>query len=222
MTLKFIDLYNDITGQAWSMFDGEVESQDEFELSVTTSIQKALSDLWCSYNFPFRSKEKVIKTKINKNNYSAPNGNIQKDEYNGKKVYRIMYNGHFLDYDKDYLNWDDKQGEPKKFAYKNDNLYIYPMPDDVYSIKVGYWTFMPCLNENGEIKSTLEDENDTINIPEKYGTLFKHALMTLAMTYLIANQSDENYSDYKLQYRRAYQRLLSFCKGLEVDKVIGW
>ena len=61
--ITLIDLYNEITGQAWSMFDGDVEAQDEFETSVTTSIQKALSSIWCSYKFPFRNKTQNFKTK---------------------------------------------------------------------------------------------------------------------------------------------------------------
>ena len=40
--IKYIDLYNDVTGQPWSMFDGDVESEDEFESTVKLSIQKAL------------------------------------------------------------------------------------------------------------------------------------------------------------------------------------
>ena len=37
--LTLLDLYNNITGQAWSMFDSEVEDEDEFEQSVMTSIR---------------------------------------------------------------------------------------------------------------------------------------------------------------------------------------
>ena len=65
-----------MTGQAWSMFDGEVEAMDEFESSVTTSIQKALNSLWCSYKFPFRNKTMKFKTRSGVNQYSTPNGNI--------------------------------------------------------------------------------------------------------------------------------------------------
>ena len=56
MTLTLLDIYNNVTGQSWSVFDTGVESQEEFDSGVLTSIQKALNVLWHSYNFSFRLK----------------------------------------------------------------------------------------------------------------------------------------------------------------------
>ncbi len=76
MTITFLDLYNEVTGQAWSMFDGEIEDQDEFETAVTLAIQKALAYVWCSYKFPFRERTLTFQTLNGKAEYDTPNGNI--------------------------------------------------------------------------------------------------------------------------------------------------
>lgn len=220
--ITLIDLYNDITGQAWSMFDGDVEAQDEFESSVTSSIQKALSAIWCSYKFPFRNKTQIIKTKKGVATYSTPNGNIAQKTINNKKVYSIKIGKEYLQYEPNYELLEDKEGKPEKFYYKNDNLYLYPTPDDNYTVEVEYWTIFAACDEDGTSKATLEEENDYIDIPEKYEHLFKMALMPLAMVYAIASETDENNSGYQKQYDNAYKNLIEFSRGIDIEKRIGW
>lgn len=220
--ITLIDLYNDITGQAWSMFDGDVEAQDEFESSVTSSIQKALSAIWCSYKFPFRNKTQTIKTKKGVATYTTPNGNIAQKTINNKKVYSIKIGKEYLQYEPNYELLEDKEGKPEKFYYKNDNLYLYPTPDDSYTVEVEYWTIFAACDEDGTSKATLEEENDYIDIPEKYEHLFKMALMPLAMVYAIASETDENNSGYQKQYDNAYKNLIEFSRGIDIEKRIGW
>lgn len=220
--ITLIDLYNEITGQAWSMFDGDVEAQDEFETSVTTSIQKALSSIWCSYKFPFRNKTQNFKTKKGVVSYTTPNGNIATKTLNGKNVYCIKIDKEYLEYEPNYEILEEKEGKPEKFFYKNDKLYLYPTPDDTYSVEVEYWTIFAACDEDGTSKATLENENDYIDIPEKYENLFKMALMPLAMVYAIASETDENHSGYKRQYDEAYKNLIEFSRGIDIEKRIGW
>lgn len=217
MTLTFIDLYNKITGQAWSMFDGDVESQEEFETNVTTSIQKALSDLWGKYPYPFKIKTKTLKTKIGNTRYSTPNGTISKK--NNK--YNVKFNNEYLEYNEDVEELDQTiTGEVKYFNVENDNFIIYPIPDKIYTIYIDYETLFPCCNKDGTTKATLENADDYIDIPAKYEELFKNALITLAMTYLIASDSDENFSQYKAQAQTAYERLIKATKSIKKDKRI--
>jgi hypothetical protein len=220
--ITFIDLYNKITGQAWSMFDGDIDSSDEFETSVTTAIQKALSDLWCSYKFPFRYETQIIKTRVNKSDYPMPIGNIIQKTIRNKKVYGVKLDKTFLSYDSDYEIFDDEFGKPEKFYTKNDTIYFYPIPDDYYKIELEYLTISPAKDENGASIPTLTEETDYIDIPEKYEILFLNALMSLSMIYLIASESDENYSSYKKQYEKAYKILIDFTKDVQTDKCIGW
>lgn len=225
--LTLLDLYNNITGQAWSMFDSEVEDEDEFEQSVMTSIRKALSDLWNSYKFPFRERTHVIMTKPKTNNYATPNGmlesNVMQKVVKGKQCYCVFCNSKPLKYDPDCQFEETKEGKPESFYFKQNKIYLYPVPDSKYIVTIDYLTIYPVLNEDGDEKLTLENEDDYINIPENCQELFECTLMPLAMwKYLITDESDENSEGYKIQYERAYNRLLQNMRPIGYEKCIGW
>lgn len=220
--LTFIKVYNEVTGQAWSMFDGEVEAEDEFEKSVTTSIQKALSALWNSFKFPFRYKTMKLKTRKGITEYNAPAGNIIKKSVKGSKTFDVICNKNYLSYDPDIETYEEKEGEPEAFYKKGRKILIYPTPDANYDINIGYLSFNTACDDDGNSKANLEAEDDYIDIDEEYQDLFLKALMPLAMTYLIASEQDENFSQYKQQYDAAYKVLLDYCRGIEKDKIIGW
>lgn len=204
------------------MFDSEVEDKEEFESAVTTSIQKALSALWCAYKFPFRIKTNLLKTKAGVSSYNAPNGNIIQKTSMGQRVYSIICDKQYLNYESDYDLIEEKAGKPDSFYLKNGKIYLYPTPDDAYSVKIEYIAFDTACDSSGNTKANLEEDDDYIDIDERYEDLFLNALMPLAMTYLIASNQDENYSSYQEQYDRAYKNLVDFCKGLDFDKRIGW
>lgn len=222
MSIKLIDLYNEITGQAWSMFDGDVEAIDEFEKSVTTSIQKALGNLWNGYDFPFREKTLSFRTKVGKIAYQTPNGNIIRKTIKNKTVYMVKLGNKFLSYNPDCEIFDEESGEPEYFYLKNDEICLYPIPDSTYTITVDYNTIFAARSKTGMSKATLEAEDDYIDIPAKYERVFLNALLPFAMTYAIASETDENYSGYMKQYKDAYKILLNETKGINKEKIIGW
>lgn len=225
MTIKFIDFYNEVAEQAWSMYDADVTSKDEFESALRSSIQKALSELWLSYNFPFRLKTKRIITRENRNNYDLPDGKIFIKTINGKERYSVKCGKTFLEYLSSYeeLDLDEEQtGEPTSFYVKGDKLYLYPVPDDVYNIYIEYYTLAVGEDKNEDVIYTLSDEDDILDIPEKYEVLFKNALKTLSLAYSIADTTDENYAQYMIQYERAYKILIDYCTGLEEQKRVYW
>ena len=222
--ITMLDLYNKVTGQAWSMFDGEVESQDEFETNVTTSLNKALTYLYNSYNFPFRERTYIFWTKNNKADYSCPVGNIIQSIIDGKKGFNVFLNGKTpLTYITDYRTLEEKTGTPEYFYKKQDKIYLYPTPDARYIITVDYLSILPVCSEEEIEKAALENETDYINIPEHLSELFMGALMPLTMwNYLIASESDENSSAYQIQYERAFKQLIKYAKGINTEKRIGW
>lgn len=221
--LSLKNIYNKVAGQAWSMFDGEVEDKDEFESSLLSSIQKALTELWCSYPFPFRIKDHNITTSSGKNNYDMPNGNIlQKKIDNSQKFCVRVVGGSYLELIDDYSTLDDKQGEPVGFYVKNDNLCIYPCPDKEYKIEIEYLTLEVGKNIKGEPIFDLVEDDDYIDIQPKYEKIFENALITKSMVYAIASRTDENYSGYEEQFEKAYKILIRYCKGLKINSRISW
>lgn len=221
MSLSFLNLYNEVAGQAWSMFDGEVESDDEFETSLKSSIQKAISFLWCSYPFPFTIEETTFSTVANQKGYDNVTGNIIKRKIDNEERYVIrIQDGDYLESVEDYGVLDNETGTPTHFYIKNDKIYLYPTPDDVYTIEVEYQTLKLGKNSSNVGIYELNEDTDVVNIPQKYETVFKNAIITLAMVYGIADETDENYSSYYKQYQNAYKVLLKFTKGITEQKRI--
>lgn len=222
MTLTFLDIYNEVAGQAWSMYDGDAESVDEMESALKSSINKALSEIWCSYPFPFRIKTLTIATREGGNEYETPNGNILKKTVSGTQVYSIRIGTDYLEYLDDYETFEVKSGKPTGFYISNENIYLYPTPDNVYTVTIEYLTLAIGEDDFGSAIYSLQKEEDAINIPEKYEIIFKNVLITKSMLYAIASETDENYSGYKEQYDKAYKILLNYTSGLEKERRVYW
>lgn len=222
MTLTFLTIYNEVAGQAWSMYDGDAESVDEMESALKSSINKALSEIWCSYPFPFRIKTMTITTREGVNEYATPNGNILKKTVSGKQVYSIRIGTDYLEYLDNYETLKEKSGKPVGFYVSNENIYLYPTPDDSYTVNLEYLTLAIGEDDFGTAIYFLQNDEDAINIPEKYENIFKNALITKSMLYAIASETDENYSGYKEQYDKAYKILINYTSGLEKERKVYW
>lgn len=222
MTITFLDLYNECAGQPWSMYDPDAESKEDLEQALKISINKALNDIWNLRPWSFRETDSIIKTKPNKYSYDMPNGIIEKRVINGNTRYGVIYGKKNLEYLPDYDYMEEKTGEPEYFYIQGERLYIYPTPDNVYSIKLKYLLLPPALTEEDEEAYELNEEEDYINIPEKYETLFRNCLISLAMVYAIADDSDENHSGYMRQYENSLKTLMQYCNKKIVDRNIVW
>ena len=220
MTLNFLDLYNECASQPWSMYDAEAESMDDLEGALKISINKALSYLWNLCDWSFRYTDMTLNIRAGKKNYSAPDGLIARQSINNTQEHCIKYNNKFLDYIEDYDIREEKEGEPEGFFKRGENIYIYPTPDKAYKLELTYLLMPYGLNEEGEHIYELKEEDDYINIPEKYEAMFKNCLISLAMMYAIAEETDENYSSYERQYNDALMVLMDYCKDDVVDKRI--
>lgn len=218
--ITFLELYNECAGQPWSMFDSDAESVDDFESAMKISINKAISYLWNLQPWGFRIKTTSFDTETDNAEYELPSGNIIKKVISGSTKYGIKCNDKTLEYAEDYELLDAASGEPEKFYIYADTLYLYPTPDNAYTVSVEYLSIPYGLNEDGDEIYTLTEENDYINIPEKYEELFKNCVISLAMVYAIASDSDENHSGYQKQYEDALMLLNKYCRNSIVDKKI--
>ena len=219
MALTFIDIYNAVAEQAWSMYDADAETVEDFESGLKTSINKALTELWCSYDFPFRVKEYVIKTVADQKKYTMPTGIIWRKPVNGSQTYSIRLGKRYLEL-ADNLEIQDETGVPDKFQVYNDSLLLYPVPDDEYEVVIEYLELAIGEDSFGEKIYELKEDEDTIDVGDKFETLFKNALVTKAMVYAITSREDENYSGYQEQYENAYKTLITYCIGIDKDKRI--
>ena len=113
-------------------------------------------------------------------------------------------------------------GESEGFYLKGDNILFYPTPDSDYTINIDYFLLPYGLNNAEEQIYELKEDDDYINIPERYETLFKNCLISLAMIYAIADDNDENHSGYKRQYENSLKTLIDYCQNGISERNITW
>ena len=222
MTLTLLELYNTCAGQPWSMYDSDAESIDDLESALKISINKALSFLWNYQPWSFRYYKHIIRTKQNREYYSLPNGTITKKVTGGKTKYGVKYNGKCLDYLEDTDGLETKTGEPEQFWIEGEYIYLYPTPDNTYGITVDYLLMPYGLNSDDEQIYELSKDDDKVNIPEKYEKAFCNCLISLAMIYAIADESDENHSGYMKQYEDSLAVLFKYCRDKIRNRRIIW
>ena len=214
MSLKFIDIYNDVANQAWSMFDSDIQDKSDFDPTLTSSINKALADLWASYPFPFRLKNFSFFTKPHIKSYPLPFGQVSTKNDN----YDISLNNSNLTLIAPTT--DSTEGIPTNFYFSNNNLCLYPTPDKRYTISINFLTLAYSFKSDGTPIFELSDPEDIIDIPLHLNTLFKNALITKTMLYAISSKSDEIYSGYKEQFEKAYRLLVKYSKSINNDKKV--
>ena len=217
MTLTLLDLYNTAASQEWSMYDNDAASEEEFEDSLVLALNKAITDIYSSYDFPFRERTHVILTLTGVEAYELPRGLIKKDS-NGR--YLVKLNSKFLDLIKNPESLKHKCGMPEGFYIKGDKIVLYPSPIEKSIVTIDYSTLSIGETAGGEEIYTLKNQDDILSVPAHLEVLMKDAIVTKAMINSIASESDENYSAYKKQADKAYRLLIKYAKVIDVDKRI--
>lgn len=217
MTLTLLDLYNNAASQEWAMYDNDATSTSEMEDSLVLALNKAILEIYASYDFPFRERTHVIITIPKVEDYDMPNGLIKRNE-EGK--YIVKYNSEILNFIEDSSNLAAKIGVPAGFYVKNDKLILYPVPCEKNIITIDYYTLAIGENSSGEEIYSLKNASDVLVVPVYLEELAKEAIITRTMLNSIASESDENFSAYKKQADKAYKLLVKYSKGVTAEKNI--
>jgi len=217
MALTLLDLYNTAASQEWAMYDADAATTSEMEDSLVLAINKAILEIYSSYNFPFRERTHLILTIPHINEYDAPNG-IIKSHTLGK--YTVKCNSKVLKYIENPYELDLCCGIPNSFYIKNDKIVLYPTPCEKYLVTVDYYTLAIGETSGGEEIYALKNANDILTIPVYLEELVKEAIITRTMLNSIASESDENFSAYKKQADKAYKLLIKYSKGVGPDKKV--
>lgn len=220
MSISLLDIYNSVASQAWSMFDNDATDTDDFDPVLISAINKALIEIWCSYPFDFRLKNKTIITQNYINKYNLPDGAIlSKHTYKGDR-YAVTLARKYLDFIEDPNMIDLKFGKPEFFFIKNNYIGFYPAPDKMYKINVDYLSFAVGVDANDNPIYALREDSDKVIIPDKFSQLFLNALISKALMYALASPSDENYSGYAIQFEKAYNILIKAVGGRKKHRKI--
>ncbi|MEI7474691.1 MAG: hypothetical protein WCK67_07915 [bacterium] len=219
MALTLLDIYNKVTGQAWSIDDTDISTEDGVEQKVLTSIQKALRVIWDSYPYSFKLKNMTLNTISGQTSYDQPIGKII-----DKGIWLIQNIGDPIEIknkpDNQGLNFDT--GTPEYFYIKYNKLNFYPIPDDIYQISIDYNSFRMGIDENDIPIFNLKSLTDRLDIPEMFEDIFLTALMNKAMINSIADSTNENYTPYITQFIESYKTMLDSISGVESTPRILW
>lgn len=217
MTLTLLDLYNTAASQEWAMYDNDATSDAEFEDSLVVALNKAIQEIYMSYDFTFRDRTHIILTVPRMEAYSLPKGLIKRDAY-GRHI--VKHNSRLLKLIENPSALKPKCGMPEGFYIKKDKLVLYPVPIEKSIITIDYLTLTIGENSNGDEIYSLQNDSDTLSVPPHLEALMKEAIITRTMLNTIASESDENFSAYKKQADKAYKLLVKYSKGVGLDKSI--
>ena len=217
MTLTLLDLYNTAASQEWAMYDNDAASASEMEDSLVLAINKAITGVFYSYDFPFRERTHIILTVPHMSEYDAPQGIIKRDN-NGN--YFVMCNNSPLKFITYPSVLTKSCGVPAGFYIKNDKIVLYPTPCEKTIVTVDYFTLTIGETSEGEEIFALKNPDDTLNLPVYLEEIAKEAIITRTMLNSIASESDENFSAYKKQADKAYKLLIKYSKGVGPDKKV--
>lgn len=215
MTITLLDLYNLTASQEWAMYDNDALSDAEFEDSLVLAINKAILDIYASFDFPFRERTHLILSFPKMDAYDLPNGLIKRDK-NGEHI--VKYNSKTLKYIENPSELEVKTGLPEGFYIQNNNIVLYPIPIEKGIITIDYMTLAIGENNAGEEIYSLKNDTDILSVPIHLEELMKEAIITRTMLNTIASENDENYSAYLKQADRAYKLLIKYAKGVKLDK----
>lgn len=217
MTLTLLDLYNTAASQEWAMYDNDAASDAEFEDSLVIALNKAILEIYMSYDFIFRERTHVILTIPKVNSYTMPSGLIKRDANN---KYLVKHNANYLKFIENPLELEPKKGIPEGFYIKKDKIILYPTPIEKGVVTIDYLTLTIGENANGDEIYSLQKDNDILSVPTYLEALMKEAIITRTMLNTIASESDENFSAYKKQADKAYKLLVKYSKGVGQDKSV--
>lgn len=201
MTITLKQVYEEVTTQAWSIFDSDISTLEDDDAGVISTIKKALSELWNAYKYSFKLKSKTVTLNKENNNINKPVGQI-------KKIFLVDEDGEETEIK---CSGNDKItadiGTPKEYFIKYNKIYIRPMPLESCNIKIDYYSRFPVLSKNGTPQYNFIELTDYIDIREEYEDLFLRALITRTMA-IYPHPNNLINTTYQKQAITAYKALV--------------
>jgi hypothetical protein len=173
----------------------------EYETDQTLAVQLALSEIWHSDEYSFRSRSTTFTTTaingVYPTTYTLPYGKI-KDK--GLKVSGQLTPMIEIQNADTLSSYD---GIPIYYWAENDLLNVYPTPDAVYTINTKYWTNYKAKSAALAEKSTLLLTDDILNVPTELEDIFLMALGYKSIVNYVSDPEDEVYIDMLNRYKTA-------------------
>ena len=178
----FYDIIKQVSNMRWSIDDPEPTSFSEVQMNLKQAVQQAHSYIWGRDDFMFKQVSELVVLPAGEDSLEAPKGNILNIMLQGADSY--------LDY-----------------ADNTDFLQFYPRADKSYYVRERYNSLFKARNKNGELIYNMEAAEDILNIPPEFEETYLAALKPMAIYYLIADNTDENFQPYWEQFEQQYANL---------------
>ena len=82
--------------------------------------------------------------------YLLPIGTIKQKETTKGIEYKAKLNNKCLDFIEDGSSLSYETGKPTSFYIEDDKICFYPVPDDVYNVKIDYYTLSVGFDKDDE------------------------------------------------------------------------
>lgn len=199
----FYDIIKQISNMRWSIDDPEPTSFAEVQLNLKQAVQLAHAYIWGRDDFPFKQETETVVLQEGENSLEAPKGNIINIMLQDADSYlTYAQNPDFL---------KDVRGVPEQYwiesSPEGNVLKFYPRADKNYFVRQRYETLYKARDKNGNLIYNLENADDVLNLPAEYEEAYISALKPMAIYYLIADATDENYQPYWQQFEQQYANL---------------
>lgn len=220
MTVTAQRILTELGRRAWSGFNADdMIFSSEDSLQARAELNAALRYLINLEDFPFRSKEKDVRTSANNASYSSVDGQIS-CIYNADTLEQLTYIGNSETKDKTL------KGTPTAYWIEHNNptekIRLYPIPDASYNYKVVYNQYKPVLNSDGETSYEFEAADDFINMPENIEYLFMDCLVLRTIVTNNKDEQDENYQPTKNEFDEAWRVFKRACKPAKLENMVVW
>jgi len=199
----FYDIIKQVSNMRWSIDDPEPTSFSEVQMNLKQAVQQAHSYIWGRDDFMFKQVSELVVLPAGEDSLEAPKGNILNIMLQGADSY--------LDYadNTDFLQ--PAQGTPDRYWLESNPagnvLKFYPRADKSYYVRERYNSLFKARNKNGELIYNMEAAEDILNIPPEFEETYLAALKPMAIYYLIADNTDENFQPYWEQFEQQYANL---------------
>lgn len=189
----------------WGIDDPDPSALEDVQKNVIQAVQQANAYVW-GYEplwFTLSTGKEVLTA--GSDFIPAPEGKLNKIWLeDGNEYLKFAADPDFL---------ARGSGVPDKYWLEYDGsrqlIRFNPSAAANHFVRFSYVSVHKARNKDGGLVANLSQNSDILNVPEYLEDAYLAALKPMAMVYLIADSTDENYQPYRDQFQQQYEILRS-------------
>ena len=169
------------------------------------ALNQALKTIWDYANWDFRYNKTTFDTVVDQADYAMVDGIIKE---NGIRITGVS-NPLRYEPNHEVISPSMSSGIPYRYWVEGNEIVLNPTPSSVKTVTVKFTSKYPVKTSGGALKTEfdLDSSTDFLNIPERIEPEFIRCLGHLTNEILNADQTDEDYLEHNLRYKKAISDL---------------